>query len=193
MDSLSKISAEYSVELTESHSIRILICYLLKKLDRPITPQQLYDITVGNDILNYFYYTEAINDLIKNKTIIEQKNETGSVYILSEKGLYGADEFKQYVPKSFRDKSLKVALKYFAKLKQENEVKCELIQLKNGYYVKCVILDIDDNLMELKLFAPDKEQAELIKEHIMLNPTDFYSKIIGFALNTTEYEPKIED
>lgn len=193
MDDISRISADRSFQLTESLSVRILICYLLKKLDRPVTTDQLYEIAVGNDIINYFYYTEAINELIKNETILIKKTENGEIYILAEKGMYGAEEFKKYVPKTFREKLLSAALKYFAKLKMESEVKCQLIESQNGYYVKCEILDSDYNLMELKLFAPDEEQAKLVMDRILLNPTDFYGKVIGFALENKEYEPVIED
>lgn len=191
MDNISKISAEYSIELTEPHSVRILLCYLLDKLEKPITPVQLYDIVVGNEIVNYFYFTEALNDLTKNNTITAQKIDGVEYYVLSPKGKCGTEEFKQYVPKSFRDRVLKEALKYFAKLKQQNEVQCEITELKHGFYVEFKILDENDNLIEMKLFAPDKEQAKIIKHQIMLNPTDFYSKIIGYVLENKEYEPEI--
>lgn len=193
MDEISRVSADRSFQLTESLSVKILICYLLKKLDRPVTAEQLYEIAVGNEIINYFYYTEAINELIKNQTILTEKTENGEIYILAEKGMYGADEFKKYVPKTFREKLLSAALKYFAKLKIESEVKCDIIKSENGYYVKCEILDKDYNLMELKLFAPDEEQAKLVTDRILLNPTDFYGKVIGYALDNKEYEPEIED
>jgi hypothetical protein len=40
--------------------------------------------------------------------------------------------------------------------------------------------------MDLKLFAPDLSQAELLGKNIMINPTGFYSKILNFALNNEE-------
>jgi len=192
MENISKITADYSLELKDSHAVKILLCYLLKKLDRPVSPEQLYEIAVGSEIINYFFYTEAMDELIKNQTILRENKDGKEFYILAEKGRYGADEFKQYVPKSFRDKLLTCALKFFAKLKRENEVKCDFIELENGYYVQCRILDVSDDLLDMKIFAPDLEQAKFIKEKIMLNPTDFYAKIMGFALFNAEEEPIID-
>lgn len=186
MESISKVSADFSLELTEPHSVKILICYLLYKLEKPITPEQLYDIAVGNDIINYFYYIEAINDLINNNTIVIKNIDNQEVYVLTEKGKYGSEEFKQYVPKSFRDKLLSSALKYFAKIKQENEVCCTISKCNTGYYVSCTIYDKPDDLMNLKLFAPDEEQAKLIKDKIMLNPVDFYGKIISYVIENAD-------
>ncbi|HOV41774.1 MAG TPA: DUF4364 family protein [Oscillospiraceae bacterium] len=193
MDSISKVSADYSLELKDLHTVKILLCYLLKKLDRPVTPEQLYEIAVGNEIINYFFYTEAVDELVKNKTFLKEIHNGEEVFVLAEKGKYSIDEFRQYVPKSFRDKLLTCALRYFAKLKRENEVKCEFIELEKGYYVRCRILDIGDDLLDMKIFAPDLEQAKLIRDKIMLNPTDFYSKIMGFALFNTEEEIMVDD
>lgn len=192
MDNISKISADYSLELKDSQAVKILLCYLLKKLDRPITTEQLYEIAVGSEIINYFFYTEAMDELIKNQTILKEKKDSQEYYVLAEKGKYTIDEFKQYVPKSFRDKLLTCALKFFAKLKRENEVKCEFVELKNGYYVECRILDVGDDLLNMKIFAPDLEQAKFIRDKIMLNPTDFYGKIMGFALFNVEEEIVVE-
>lgn len=188
MDTLSKISAEYSMELTELHSVKILLCYLLNRLNKPITADQLYEIAVSDGNVNYFIYSEAMEDLLKNETIVKETDNGTEYLILAEKGKAGAEQFRQYVPKSFRDKILSSALKFFAKLKRENEVICELIPLENGYYVHCRILDISDDLMELKIFAPDEEQAKLIKEKIIMNPTGFYGKIMNFALDNVEEE-----
>ena len=92
-----------------------------------------------------------------------------------------------------RDKIVQAALKYFAKIKYESEVKIDYIELKKGYYVYCRCLDIGDDLMDLKLYAPDLSQAKLLGKNIMLNPTGFYSKIINFALNNKEEEFDPED
>ncbi|MEG0614816.1 MAG: DUF4364 family protein [Oscillospiraceae bacterium] len=193
MDTISKVSAEFSLELTDLHSVKILLCYLLKKLDKPIKPEQLYEIAVGSETVNYFFYTEAIADLLKNETILKQEINGEEVFVLAEKGYFGVDEFRKYVPKSFRDKLYVCALKFFSELKRQNEVKCDFIELENGCYIKCRILDVNDDLMELKLFAPDLEQAELIRDKIMLNPTDFYGKIIGFALDNVEEVFEVDD
>lgn len=193
MDIISKVSADYSLELKDSHVVRILICYLLQKLDRPVTPDQLYEIAVGNDIINYFFYTEAMNELIKNSTILVENTNGCDSYILTDKGKITSEQFKQYVPKSFRDKLLTCALQYFARLKRENEVKCEILEAQNGYFVRCRILDIGDDLLDMKIYAPDTEQAKLIRDKIMLNPADFYGKIMGFALFNTEDEIVLDE
>lgn len=198
-DSTYDLIPDYSertpLSLTDLYAIKILLCYLLSKLERPVTPEQLYEIAVGSGILNYFYYTEAMDELLKSHVIELRRNEkhTQDFYYLTQQGKYGGEEFKRHVPLSLREQILACALKYFARLKRENEVKCEYISTDKGCYVYCRILDVQDDLLNLKIFAPDEEQARLIGKRIMSNPTDFYGRIMGYALDLTEEEPVIED
>lgn len=194
MDGTTKMSEYASTELKDIQTVKILICYLLYRIHKPIDSEQLYDIAVSTEIINYFFYQDAIDYLIKNDSIEVSAGENNSkIFTLTEKGISCAKTLRGYVPKSYRDKIVTAALRYFAKLKYENEVKIEYIKLDKGYYVHCRCLDIKDDLMDLKLYAPDLGQAELLGKNIMKNPTGFYSKILDIALNNQEEEFDPED
>lgn len=187
MDNYSKMSEAASPELKDIQTVKILLCYLLYRINKPIDSEQLYDIAVGTEIINYFFYQDAIDYLIKNKSIsVNNDHNNVQIYKLTDKGKDCAKTLRGYVPKSYRDKIVQAALKYFAQIKYQNEVKIDYIKLDKGYYVHCRCLDIGDDLMDLKLFAPDLSQAELLGKNIMINPTGFYSKILNFALNNEE-------
>lgn len=191
MDTFEKFLTPNMLSLTDSYAVKILICYFLKEIDRPVTPEQLTEIATSDGILNYFYYTEAINSMLDAKTI-EVKNVDGvNYYYLTEMGKAGAESFKTIVPRSFRDKILAAGLKLFSKLKIEHDVKCEVTKLEKGYSVSCICNDNDVVLLDMKLFAPDEEQATFIKEKIMLNPTEFYGKVLNYALDNEQYVPQI--
>ncbi|MBR5120984.1 MAG: DUF4364 family protein, partial [Oscillospiraceae bacterium] len=110
-----------------------------------------------------------------------------------ETGRAGAEDFKKIVPKSFRDKILSSGLKFFAKLKNDNDVKVSVSEQGKGYSVNCICTDGGIKLMELKLYAPDEEQARMLADKILINPTDFYAKVIDFASNNQEYEPDTKE
>lgn len=192
MDSFERFLTPNMLSLTDSYAVKILICYFLKEIDRPVTPEQLTEIATADGILNYFYYSEAINSMLEAKTIVINTIDGTDYYELTEMGRAGADSFKTIVPKSFRDKILSSGLRLFSKLKLEHDVKCEIVKLEKGYAVECICYDSDIVLMDMKLFAPDEEQAELMKEKIMMNPTDFYSKVLNYTLENEQYIPDID-
>jgi hypothetical protein len=47
--------------------------------------------------------------------------------------------------------------------------------------------------MDLNIFAPDMEQAKFLKSKIMMNPTDFYCKIVDYIIENEEYVPSVAE
>ncbi|MDE6019963.1 MAG: DUF4364 family protein [Ruminococcus sp.] len=186
-ENLLKMSEMATPPVMETHTASILICYLLYRIDRPIEKAHLYDIAVSSDIINYFFYQESISYLEKNGSIIRTNTEDGKpAYALAKEGAQCAEQLKDCVSKAYRDKMVSCALKYFARLKRENEVKIEYITLKKGCYVHVRCLDVQDDLLDMKLYAPDMTQAKYLGEQIMLNPAGFYGKILDAAFQNEE-------
>ena len=175
------------LSLTDTYAVKILICYFLRQINRPITPLQLTEIATDDGIVNYFVFTDAMNQLLDAKTVTLENVDGEDYYVLSEIAKLGADDFKSMVPKSFRDKILGSGLKFFAKLKNQKDVLTNIAKQERGF------TDGPLMLMDLKLYAPDREQAELLRDQIAKNPADFYAKVLDFALENGEYSPEVKE
>lgn len=193
-ENILKMAAFADTEIKDVPTLNILLCYLLYKIGRPVEPDQLYDIAIGTGVVNYFYYQDSMDYLLKNELIIKDKGEKGEeLYILQDKGRECARQLKSYAPKSYRDTLVLAALRYFARIKAEQELKIEYEKLDNGYYTHIRCLDRDCDLMDLKLYAPDLTQAKMIGERILLNPAGFYGKVIELALSNEEPSYDLSD
>lgn len=193
-ENIMKMAEMADVEIKDVPTLNILLCYLLNKIDKPVETEQLYDITIGTGVVNFFDYQDSIDYLIKNSLISVSKDNSGTeFYSLEEKGRECARRLKGYAPKSYRDKLVLAALKYFAKIKAEQEIKIEYLPIENGYYIHIRCLDSDCDLMDMKLYAPDLTQAKLLGEKIMLNPAGFYGKVIELALSNEEPSYDLSD
>ncbi|MBQ8296414.1 MAG: DUF4364 family protein [Ruminococcus sp.] len=193
-ENIFKMSQAADFEIKDVPTLNILLCYLMYKIDRSVEVEHLYEIAVSTGLINYFYYQDSIDYLIKNECILVEKNESGTEqYVLTSKGTTCAKQLKNYAPKAYRDKLVLAALKYFARLKFEQEIKIEYIPLENGYYTHVRCLDAKCDLMDLKLYAPDLRQAKLLGEKIMLNPSGFYGKVIDLALSNKEIPYDLTD
>lgn len=186
-ENLLKMSKMATPPIMDSHTANILICYLLYKIDKPVRVTHLYDIAVSNDIINYFAYQESIVYLTEHQSVAVVRQDDGTeYYTLTENGVRTAKELRNYVGKAYRDKLVSAALRYFARIKRENEVKINYIPLEKGYYVHVRCLDVQVDLLDLKLYAPDYTQAKYLGEQIMLNPAGFYGKILEAAFSNKE-------
>ena len=152
-------------------------------------PVDVYEVKI---LLAYFLYVEAVEQMLKNGTLKLIEDEGTEYYILTEEGKNGAD-FKDLVSRSTRERIYASGLKLFAKLRAEREMRFEIKQLKNGYSVRAVCEDGGITLMDLTLYAPDKDQAEFIKSKILMNPSEFYSKVLDFVIENEEYVPSVSD
>ena len=190
MANFEKYITPNMLSLTDTYAVKILLCYFLWQINRPITPDQLTEIATADGILNYFVYTEALNQMLEAGTVTLEEQDGEQYYHLSQLGKAGAEDFKKIVPRSFREKILSSGLRFFAKLKNDRDVKISITEQNKGYIVNCHCSDGNMVLMDLKLFAPDKEQASMLADKIILNPSDFYGKILDFAINNEEYNPE---
>lgn len=194
MPNFDKYMAPNMLSLNDTYAVKILLCYFLRQINRPITPDQLMEIATADGVVNYFVYTETMEQMLSSGMLLLQTDSNGvQYYVLSEMAKAGADDFKKLVPKSFRDRILASGLKFFAKLKNDHNVNCTVSSSDNGYSVNCVCRDGELVLMDLKLFAPDDEQAQMLKDAIMLDPTAFYGKVLDFASGNTEYTPTVQE
>ena len=91
MDNFDKYITPNMLSLTDSYAVKILICYFLNQIDRPVTPDQLTEIATADNIINYFYYTEAIEAMLESKTILKENIDGVEYFTLSELGRAGAD------------------------------------------------------------------------------------------------------
>ena len=75
-----KMAEMADVEIKDVPTLNILLCYLLNKIDKPVETEQLYDITIGTGVVNFFDYQDSIDYLIKNSLISVSKDNSGTEF-----------------------------------------------------------------------------------------------------------------
>lgn len=178
------------LNLTDLYAVKVLICYFLHQINRPVSPRQLTEIATGDGIVNYFFFMEAISSMLETEMISLEDLSGSPQYVLQEKGRRCAIEFKSMVPQSFRDRIMTAGIQFFTRLKNENTLEFEIEEKPIGCMLHCTCNDANDVvLMKLSLFAPDTEQAQLMKNKLLLNPSAFYSKVVDYLLENEEAQP----
>lgn len=183
---------DFTTELSSAHDVKISICYMLNKLNRPVTEEQLYEIALNSEVINYFYYTEAMSELLKSGAVSKKSINGTEFIVLEEKGQLSSDYYNEFIPYYFRKRILRAAFAFFAKLKRESEADISIKKVPNGCEVDCIVKDTGYDLMRISLYAPDEDQAGIIKEKILLNPAGFYNKVITYVLNNEEEQFDID-
>ena len=72
--------------LDDSYAIKILICYFLRQIDRPITHNQLIEIATSAGGVNYFTFSEVVAQMLETGMLLEKEIDGEKYYVLSRDG-----------------------------------------------------------------------------------------------------------
>lgn len=173
------------ITIDEKLTIQIYLCFLLDQLGK-LSEEQIVDIITEIDAVNSLELFEAIG-IAREKQLIEATSEKNiSYYTILPQGLVMSKEFYHRIPLSIREKSLEYG-KYVLKMAdQERSIICRIERTDyNGpcYLTVKFLNEINgDSLMELKIYAPDYEQAKIMRERFYEKPSDIVTKIMNMFI-----------
>ncbi len=163
--------------------IKILVCYILSRVNEPMSRKQLCDCLQDMGIVNFFDLNEAIDDLLTQKMIQEEEYLNEICLTATEAGKTNASQLENRLLGGLRTRALNAALKLLSRAKAERETKTEIEKTDTGYNVTFEIKGADETLMSLSLYAPDILQAEQLRDKFLDSPANFYSGIIDLLTN----------
>ncbi len=167
--------------LTDVYEIKILICYLLDSIRKPVDQDTLNNIITYDNLVSFLDYSVALSELIDFGNLSLERQEDGSeCFVLTDLGQETSRTLRKHVPIAIRERITATALNVLAQMKREREISIETVPVKDGLIVKLAIHDIGSDLMRFELLVPDQEQADIVIRKIKKDPAAFYR-------NTVEY------
>lgn len=170
------------ITIDDKLTIQIYICFILEQLGE-LTEEQLSDIVTEIDAVSGFEYFEGLS-VSADKQLIEINGEKGIKKIsLLPQGLTMAREFFHRIPLSVREKTLEYGQYVLKMADLERSIICRIE--RGGINEPCYLTvrflnEINgDELMNLKIYAPDYEQAKQMRERFYEKPSDIVTKIMN--------------
>ncbi len=170
--------------LWNQNDIRILLCYILNSVNGPLSGESISQIVQEKALANYFEVGDALAALLRQGNL--RQDEEG-LYTVTPAGREIAQSLDATLPLSVRDKALEAALRLMADSKARRENRVELAETENGFHVTCHISGGALDLMEISLYAPDKNQAKLIEQNFYQNPEGVYKLLLSALTGDKEY------
>lgn len=166
--------------LRDKNEVKILICYLLKAVNKPLSFDHLNEILQRDGLVNYFEFAQAVKELLETGHIDLVENPDGPLYKVTKLGAGTAGLFERSLPFSVREKAVRTAVRLLAQLKREAENRVTITEEPSGgFRVACEILDNNDALMTVSLLVPAKEQAQAVKNEFLKDPETVYKGMLA--------------
>ena len=162
--------------LRNTAQIKLLVEYLVSRLDEPLTADAAIEALTKHMLANYFESVQAVDELIANGSLMRDEN---GVLSLTEKGRRTLAEIGGELPASVRERALADAAAVLMRKKLEGTTEAKIEQTDDGYNVTCKVLHKEKVLLSVTLHAVDYEQAEKIQEAFNKDPAGIYGSIIS--------------
>lgn len=165
--------------LRNRDDIRLLVCYLLKSVDSPMTRQMLNEAMQEDGLANYFEVGQAIDELLKTANITADILGDDEVISVTQKGREAAEMLQTSLPRTVRERAVNSAIRLITKARVERENKIEVKKEENGgYTITFSLFDKNTQFMKLSVYVCDSLQLEQVKQNFINDPVKVYSSII---------------
>lgn len=161
--------------------IKFLILYIAARVIEPVPFDTVLDLTMCDDAIDYFDFSECLNDLVKTGHLTLSED---GLYAITEKGIRNSQICESSLPYSVRlrcDKNLTV---WNRKLRRKSQVKASSEKRSNGTYTVRLSLDDDmGSVMDLKLMVVRQDMAKVLEDRFRKSPERIYSQIMNVLLD----------
>lgn len=171
--------------MRSKNEIKTLICYLYNSVKENMDKGIVIQAILKQGLANYFETSSAFDDLVMNGNLIPTDDEH-KTYSLTKNGAEIAKQLDSTVAYTIKEKAYACAVKLLAEKKKEIENKVNIMKNDNGFTVECSVSGGDMELMKLDIYAPEMEQALILKKNFLDNPKKAYK--IMLALLTKDKE-----
>ena len=163
---------------------KVLILYTLKTINREILNNDLFKIVSAVNDINYFYFSDILEDLVTSKLVGTYTKENQKFYEITTEGKTSLELTIDILPGIVKLKADNLFQKELNTIAEERAITAEYIpENEKSYTVKCKIIENNKPVFEVNIFAGSNEQAKHISDNWKNNANTIYPKIIELLNN----------
>jgi hypothetical protein len=158
---------------------KLIVLYILEKIEFPLTNTQITNIVLENNIINYFSLQESIVELEQSDLVKLERNGQKVTFQPSDIGLKTLTMFQTKIPKSVRTTLAEYISKNKEQIKKDSEIQADFVKKNDHeYIVNLKAIENDIVLIDLKLSVVSAKQAKLICEKWKSSSGRIYGQIM---------------
>lgn len=163
--------------------VKVLVLYLTSRIAAPIDFPTLTDLSMCDEGVDYFMFSEAVSDLVESGHLLADNGR----YSITEKGRKICSICENDLPPSVRQKCDRNLSVLNARLRQEAQVRTEVFARteSSGFTVRLILDDNDGNLMATELYSPTEEQAKKLADAFRNCPERIYRSLVAALLDAS--------
>lgn len=167
----------------EMAEAKLLLLYLIDKVNTPVTNLQLIKFIIKNNLMNYFYFQQYLLELSENGLLELIPNDGNDVYFITDKGRQTLTFFSNRIPLRSMFQVERLVPQFRRQIKTDISITSDFYQRhENEYMVQCKISEGGFTLIDIKIAAGSKEDARSISNNWKIYPEEIYNEVTKILL-----------
>ena len=164
---------------------KVLILYMLSKINKDIVESSLFKIISSINDINYFYFGQTLNELVETRLVDSYTKDKDSIFRITSEGKNALSLTKDILPGIVKLKADHIFKQELSSIEEESSVVAEYTpKNENDYKIKCKIVENNETIFEVSTFAGSRENAKKIVDNWNKNANNIFPKILDLLLNS---------
>lgn len=162
---------------------KLILLYLIDRIDIPISSLQIIKIIMENKLMNYFLLQQLLNELVEQKMLSIEEHDNKSFYRITQSGSNTLGYFRNMISYGIKKRIDETVSVIKSNIKNETNIKAEFVpESQNEFHVKLSVCEDLFSLIDMKLTVGTKKDARLICNNWENYSQFIYAEIIESLL-----------
>jgi len=168
---------------------KLIILFLIHHMKIPLSNTQITEFMLERDYTDFFSIQQYLTELVDAKLLQTQVEEHTTRYEIEPKGQKTLEYFLNRIPFSVQEEILHYVQTNRPQVRKEIEILAEYCpQKRNEYLVTCKAMENKTLLMEIKLTAFSKKQAQQVCDNWKKNASILYGKFLSSLMKDSSID-----
>ena len=176
----------------EKTLMKIFILFVMRHVLDHVTLDQMGEMVLIDDNMNYFLYSESVAELVESNLLLKEKDPHGlEVYTLSPHGFDTLEPVERTLPISLRRAGQEHTRAVAERLRRRARLHTEILMRKDEPMARLTMTDGQDTILRIELVTGNTERARDICGNFEHHAEDIFDDILRVLLKTPS--PDTED
>ncbi|MFU0826122.1 MAG: DUF4364 domain-containing protein [Lachnoclostridium sp.] len=170
---------------------KLIILFLLDKVDFPLTNAQISNFILEKEYTNYFNIQQSMSELIEAEFVTVETIGHSSHYRITDSGRETLSFFGYMISSAIQEDILEYLKKNKFALRNEVSTLSEYYETKKGEYMAHLkVVEKDEPIIDLSISVPTKEDAVKICDNWRTQSQQIYAYVLSNLLKEEIKEEK---
>lgn len=166
--------------------VKVLILFVMAKLESPVGLQTIYELCYQDDKLSYFDVSVAVPDMVRSGHLQQLPDGT---YCITDKGREHEEITCDAIAYPVMQRALAAVQRYNGQVRRRKLIGAEIEKQETGdFCVRMHLRDEAGSLMELSLTAPTVTQARTLARAFEQQADTIYQLVLTQLLEEQEVQ-----